>query len=187
MLIGRFLELSIPTERPLDSLEFYRQLGFTVATDTGADVSAQVVVSDGRLAIALCDQRTAQPTLVFACPGFSTRIDELERVGLIVDDVAIGEHTFNRLDGHIQNGPYLRLVEARHIRQLGISLRCWVGSEEISLAAYRANVSALEVVGIRGAVIRGIIWQWTYADERHDYVESVRAWRIVIGMGQFRV
>lgn len=156
MLIGHFLELSIPTERPLDSLEFYRQLGFTIATDTGADVSAQAVVSDGRLSIALCDRRTAQPTLVFACPGFSTRIDELERAGLIVDDVAIGEHTFNRLDGHIQNGPCLRLVEARTHSPVGQrpSLLGWF--DEISLAAQRANVSALEALGFVALASDGV-------------------------------
>jgi hypothetical protein len=156
VLIGRFLEFAIPTERPLESLEFYRQLGFKVATDTGADVSSQVVVSDGRLSIALCDRRTNQPTLVFVCPGFSSRIDQLERAGLIVDAAVIGEHTFNRLDGHIHNGPHLRLLEARThspVRQQP-SLLGWF--EDISLVTHRRDMSVLEALGFVALPSQGV-------------------------------
>jgi hypothetical protein len=156
VLLGRFLELAIPTARPLDSLEFYRQLGLSVASDTGADESTHVVVSDGRLSIALCDHRLRQPTLVFVCRGFAARIEPLEQAGLVVDEVAIGEHRFNRLDAHLRHGPHLRLVEARTHSPVAEQPSALGWFNEITVPASRMDVRSMESLGFVALECEGL-------------------------------
>jgi hypothetical protein len=112
-MLGRFLELVVPTPRPLDSLNFYCQLGFGVAADTGSEAATHVTVGDGRISIGFKEHGLSEPALVFVRPGFSNHLEELEQAGLLIDHIAVGDHAFNRLQGHLPGGLAIQLIEAR--------------------------------------------------------------------------
>jgi len=112
-MLGRFLEYAVPTSRLLESLDFYSQLGFATAADTGAAAERYVALGDGRLTVALHGSALEEPTLVFVCPGFIDEVERLEVAGLSIDWVSGGDHTFNRLEGRLPNGTPISLVDAR--------------------------------------------------------------------------
>ena len=112
-MLGRFLELSLPTSRILDSWHFYRRLGFTEAPAGEIWPHRYAVVTDGRLALGLHDAPLAGPVLTYVQPGLSGRLAALEAAGVRFQHCEVGEDTFNEALFASADGQHVRLVEAR--------------------------------------------------------------------------
>ena len=112
-MLGRFLEVSLPTTRILESWQFYQQLGFTSATVGEIWSHRYAVVTDGRLTIGLHETTLEGPTLSYVRPELSRHIGELGTVGIEFDTQVLGDDTFNEARFVAPAGQRVRLVEAR--------------------------------------------------------------------------
>jgi catechol 2,3-dioxygenase-like lactoylglutathione lyase family enzyme len=113
-MIGRFLEISVPAPDVQASLEFYESLGFEQATTSDTWSYPYAVVTDGRLFIGLHARVVESPVITFVLPQLARAIESLQGLGLIVDDVQLGDDTFNQATLHDASGHQsVRLLEAR--------------------------------------------------------------------------
>jgi hypothetical protein len=146
-MLGRFIELAVPSREPLASAEFYGKLGFSIAPDTGSVPSAHATFSDGRISLGLYEPSLEEPTLVFVRPDLARALEQFEEAGLIVDTAAIGDHAFNQIDGRIRSGLRVRIIEARTSSPVPPkpSLLGWF--EEISFPMVQPDTDGLESFG----------------------------------------
>jgi hypothetical protein len=113
-MLGRFLELSLPAPRILESWQFYQRLGFTSALVNETWRHSYSVVTDGRLAIGLHDGgAVAAPLLSYVLPELARQLPALEAHGLEFDRRALGDDTFNEAVFTTPDGQQVRLMEAR--------------------------------------------------------------------------
>ena len=146
-MLGRFIELAVPSREPLASAEFYGKLGFSIAPETGSVSSATATFSDGRISLGLYESSVQEPTLVFVRPDLARALEQFEDAGLIVDTAAIGDHAFNQIDGRIRGGLRVRIIEARTSSPVPQkpSLLGWF--EEISFPMVQPDTDGLESFG----------------------------------------
>ena len=112
-MLGRFLELSVPAPRILDSWHFYQRLGFASATVGEIWSHRYAVVSDGRIALGLHDIELEGPTLSYVLPDLGQRIAALEAAGIEFDSRVLGNEAFNEARFATPAGQHARLIEAR--------------------------------------------------------------------------
>lgn len=112
-MIGRFIELALPTEDILRSIGFYEQLGFRQLTTGDMWPYAYAVVSDGDICVGLHESELPGPLLSFVLPELATQIDELRSRGLHVQARRTGSDEFNEVTLRELDRHRLRLVEAR--------------------------------------------------------------------------
>jgi catechol 2,3-dioxygenase-like lactoylglutathione lyase family enzyme len=112
-MLGRFLELSLPAPRILESWQFYQQLGFGSATVGETWPHRYAVLTDGRVAIGLHDAALAGPTLSYVLPDLARHLAALERAGVAFEATTLGEGDFNVAHFVALDGQHGRLVEAR--------------------------------------------------------------------------
>jgi len=112
-MLGEFLELSLPTRDPLESLAFWQRAGFVSAPVGGARAHPYAVLSDGRFHVGLHQSDLAAPTLTFVHHGLREHAPKLEALGIVLDHFRFGTDCFNELSFLDPDGQRLCLVEAR--------------------------------------------------------------------------
>ena len=111
--IGRFLELGVRCDDVLESLHFYKTLGFT-ELETGDIIAHKyAVISDGELNIGLHDNEFDSPSITFVQPDLAKHARSMTDHGydftrMRLDEDVFNELTFRDLDGHA-----VTMVEAR--------------------------------------------------------------------------
>jgi hypothetical protein len=112
-MLGRFLELSLPTTRILESWQWYQRVGFVPATDGEIWSHRYAVVTDGRIAVGLHDAALDGPWLTWVLPGLATHVARLEGSGIEFDDLALGDDRFHEARFSTPDRHGARLLEAR--------------------------------------------------------------------------
>lgn len=113
-MLGRFLELSLPAHRILESWQFYQRLGFASLQVGEAWSHRYSVVTDGRIVIGLHDEGgVTAPLITYVLPDLARQLANLEAEGLEFDSRRIGDDTFNEALFTTPDGQQMRLVEAR--------------------------------------------------------------------------
>lgn len=113
LMFGRFLEISLHAPQIRDSLAFYESLGFVQAPVGEALAHPYAVVTDGRLFLGLHEQAIASPALTFVMPRLMQGIDQLERLGIELEDMQLGNEVFNRIGFRDPSGQRVNVFEAR--------------------------------------------------------------------------
>lgn len=112
-LLGRFLEFSVRTPDILESLAFYKALGFTELAISDVWQHKYAVVSDGEVSIGLHDRDFDSPSLTFVHPELAKYARNMTSHGLEFTVLNIDEDVFNELAFEDGNGHTVRLLEAR--------------------------------------------------------------------------
>lgn len=112
-MLGRFLEVSLPAPRTLESWQYYQALGFTSATVGEVWPHRYAVVTDGRVAIGLHDATLEGPTLSYVLPDLARHTGGLEAAGVEFESRVLGEDAFNEARFQGPGGVRARLIEAR--------------------------------------------------------------------------
>ncbi|MBS0394531.1 MAG: hypothetical protein JSR54_07890 [Proteobacteria bacterium] len=113
-MLGRFLELTLPTPRILESWQFYQRLGFSSAIVGETWSHRYSVVTDGRLVIGLHEEpAVAAPQLTYVLPELARHLPALEHLGIEFDRRQLADDTFNEAVFTAPDGQEVRLLEAR--------------------------------------------------------------------------
>lgn len=111
--LGRFLEFSVRAEDVLDSLAFYKALGFR-ELETGDIWSHRyAVVTDGLLNIGLHDRDFDAPAITFVRHELAKKARTMTDHGFDFRFMRLGEETFNELGLQDRDGHNVTMVEAR--------------------------------------------------------------------------
>ena len=110
---GRFLELSVPTSNVLESLAFYRSLGFAEWPTGDIRRWHYAVVSDGQIAIGLHQAGFEEPTLSFVRPELARQVRVLESLGHTFEWQRLGDDDFHEAALRAVDGQLIRMMEAR--------------------------------------------------------------------------
>lgn len=112
-MLGRFLEFGIATKDIRASVEFYERLGFTQAQTGDIWPHPYGVLTDGRVYIGLHQSRLDSPAMTFVRPEIAAHIPSLERAGVELSTLNLGNEVFNELAFRDPAGHTVRLLEAR--------------------------------------------------------------------------
>lgn len=112
-MLGRFLEVSVPASRILESWQFYQALGFRSATVGETWPHRYAVLTDGRLAIGLHEAGVDAPTLSYVLPDLARHLATLERAGVEFEAATLDDSAFNLAQFVAMDEQRARLVEAR--------------------------------------------------------------------------
>jgi hypothetical protein len=112
-MLGRFLELSLPAPRILESWEWYRRVGFVPATDREVWRHRSAVLTDGRIALGLHEEGLEEPLLTWVLPGLATAVRRLTDDGIEFESLVLGDEAFHEVRLRAPDGHGGRLVEAR--------------------------------------------------------------------------
>ena len=110
---GRFLELSVQTPDILDSLAYYKTLGFTELESGDVWPHKYAVVSDGVLCIGLHDQSIDTPTITFVHENRAKHARSMTDHGFDFRFMRLDEDVFNELGLADRDGHMVRMLEAR--------------------------------------------------------------------------
>lgn len=149
--LGRFLEIGIQTPDIRASVEFYERLGFTQARTGDIWPHPYGVMTDGRLCLGLHQARLDSPALTFVRPGIAGHVAALERAGVELSTVHVGDEVFNQAAFRDPAGQPVRLLEARTFSPADRSAlepsRCgafaWLGLPAADFAPVRSFWEAL--------------------------------------------
>ncbi|MEL6870001.1 MAG: hypothetical protein AAFO81_09395 [Pseudomonadota bacterium] len=109
---ARFLEIAITTDDVLQSLQFYRSLGFTELPVNDAWQYPYAVVSDGQVALGLHGLEKSSPLVTLTMPDVAPVALKLAESEFL-DSMHISEDDFDSVKLVDQDGHGLRIVEAR--------------------------------------------------------------------------
>ena len=112
-MLGQFLELSLSAEPLASAFEFYRALGFQPVTVGDQLAHPYVALSDGGIAIGLHGRPQEGPLLTFVRPQLRDYARALRRAGVALEQAALADDEFNRLEFADPNGQRIALLEAR--------------------------------------------------------------------------
>jgi len=112
-MLGRFLELSVHTPDILDSLNFYKSLGFTELEIGDIWSHKYAVVSDGEVCIGLHDRVFDSPALTFVHHELAQRARRMSDHGFDFSFLKIDEDVFNELGFPDRDGNMVTMLEAR--------------------------------------------------------------------------
>jgi catechol 2,3-dioxygenase-like lactoylglutathione lyase family enzyme len=112
-MFGRFLEISLYAPEIRDSLAFYESLGFVQAPVGEALDYPYAVVTDGRLFLGLHGKGIASPALTFVMPRLMHGMEQLEQLGIELEDLQLGNEVFNRVSFRDPSGQSVNVFEAR--------------------------------------------------------------------------
>jgi hypothetical protein len=111
--IGRFLEFSVRTPDILESLHFYKTMGF-VELDIGEVWQHKyAVVSDGELNIGLHDREFDAPAITFVQQDIAKHARSMNDHGFNFSFMQINEDAFNELRFSDHDGHMVTMLEAR--------------------------------------------------------------------------
>jgi catechol 2,3-dioxygenase-like lactoylglutathione lyase family enzyme len=133
-MLGRFLELSVPAPRILESWQWYQRVGFVPATAGEAWTHRYAVVTDGRIAVGLHDTAPEGPRLTWVLPSLATQVARLEGSGIDFDELTLGDDRFHEARFMTPDRHAARLLEARTYSMPAATPRAPLGwFEEIAL------------------------------------------------------
>ena len=93
--IGRFLELSVHAPDILESLSFYKSLGFIELEINDVWKHKYAVVSDGEINIGLHSRERDSPAISFVQPDLAKRVISMTDHGFEFTVMKLSEETFN--------------------------------------------------------------------------------------------
>lgn len=111
--IGTFLEFGVRTDDILQSLSFYKSLGFTELESSDVFAHKYAVVSDGELHIGLHDTEFDSPAVTFVQPDLATHARSMTDHGFEFTHMRLDEDVFNELAFKDRDGHTITMVEAR--------------------------------------------------------------------------
>jgi hypothetical protein len=112
-VLGRFLEFSVPTPDIIDSLGFYRQLGFHELETSDVWSHRYAVVSDGELCIGLHGEPVEQPMLTFVQRDIAMEARSMTDAGFEFEYLRTDEDQFNEVGFLTPDGQLVSMIEAR--------------------------------------------------------------------------
>lgn len=110
---GQFLELGVRTPDILESLGFYKLLGFTELETGDVYDHKYAVVSDGDVSIGLHDCEMNSPQLTFVHPDLARHARSMSDHGFDFERLVLEEDLFNELEIKDRDGNAVRMIEAR--------------------------------------------------------------------------
>lgn len=111
--IGRFLEFSVQTSDILESLNFYKTLGFVELEIGDMWPHRYAVVSDGELAIGLHEREFDAPAITFVKPDLAKSARRMGNHGYKFDYMQLGDESFNELRFADRDKHAIIMLEAR--------------------------------------------------------------------------
>ena len=111
--IGRFLEFSVQTPNILESLNFYKSLGFTELASNDVYSHKYAIVSDGELNIGLHDTEFDSPAVTFVQQDLAQHARSMADLGYDFNYLRLDEDVFNELSFRDLDGHAVSMVEAR--------------------------------------------------------------------------
>ena len=111
--IGHFLEFSVQTPDILESLGFYKSLGFTELESNDVYSHKYAIVSDGELNIGLHDTEFDSPAVTFVQPDLAQHARSMTKHGYDFSYLRLDEDVFNELGFQDLDGHAVSMVEAR--------------------------------------------------------------------------
>jgi hypothetical protein len=111
--LGRFLEFSVHTPDILDSLGFYKLLGFTELEIGDVWTHRYAVVTDGVLCIGLHDRVFDAPAISFVQQDLAKRGRAMADHGFDFSFMRLDEDVFNELGLADRDGHMITMLEAR--------------------------------------------------------------------------
>lgn len=112
-MLGQFLEFSVRTPAILDSLAFYKLIGFRELEIGEVWSHKYAVVSDGELCIGLHDRDFNAPALTFVLQNLAREARSMTDHGFSFDYLKIDEDEFNELGFADPDGHAVSMIEAR--------------------------------------------------------------------------
>ncbi len=112
-MLGRWLEFSVHAPDILDSLAFYKALGFTELETGDMWPHAYAVVSDGELCIGLHDRNFDSPALTFVRRNLGKHARRMADHGFEFSFMQLDEDVFNELRFVDRDGNVVAMIEAR--------------------------------------------------------------------------
>lgn len=112
-MASRFLEFGVEVPDILESLHFYRSLGFTELGAGEVWRYKYAVVTDGALVIGLHEQPLASPVVTLVQPSLRRHVLALQDAGTEFEFTRLGEEEFNCALLRDPGGLAVLLVEAR--------------------------------------------------------------------------
>lgn len=112
-MLGRFLEISIATPDILESLNFYKQLGFHELETGDVWPHRYAVVSDGEICIGLHDLEFESPATTFVHHEVAKSARSMSDHGFDFSYLRVDEDTFNELGFTDRDGHLITMIEAR--------------------------------------------------------------------------
>ena len=111
--IGRFLEFSVRTPDILESLHFYKTLGFVELEIGDMWPHKYAVVSDGELNIGLHDRVFDAPAITFVQQDIAKHARSMTDHGFEFSFMQLNEDAFNELGFPDRDGHMITMLEAR--------------------------------------------------------------------------
>ena len=112
-MLGKYLEFSVHSPDILESLGFYKALGFTELETGDVWPHEYAVVSDGDICIGLHNRVFDSPALTFVQQDLARHARSMTDHGFDFSFLRIDEDVFNELGFTDRDGHMITLVEAR--------------------------------------------------------------------------
>ena len=111
--LGRFLEFSVRTPNIVDSLSYYKTLGFAELETGDVWTHKYAVVSDGILCIGLHDRVFDAPAITFMQPDLAKHARSMSDHGFDFSFMRLDDEHFNELGLTDRDGHMVTMLEAR--------------------------------------------------------------------------
>lgn len=111
-MAARFLEISLQSADVIESIRFYRKLGFRELPTGDIWQHAYAVVTDGRVCIGLHGREPAGPTLTMVMRNLADTVRRIES-GVEVTEATLDDDAFNEVLLSDRDHHRLALLEAR--------------------------------------------------------------------------
>ena len=111
--IGQFLEFGVAAPDILESLHFYKTLGFTELETADVFPHKYAVVSDGELSIGLHEREFDSPAVTFVQQDLAKHARSMTDHGYDFRFLRLDEDVFNELGFRDRDGHAVAMVEAR--------------------------------------------------------------------------
>jgi hypothetical protein len=121
--VGRFLEFSVRTPQILDSLGYYKILGFTESSIGDVWTHKYAVVGDGVLCIGLHDREFDAPAITFVQQDLAKHARAMTDHGFDFTFMHLDEDVFNEMGLADRDGNRITMVEARTFSTTDESVR----------------------------------------------------------------
>ena len=112
-MLGRFLEFSAHSADILDSLGFYKALGFSELEIGDTWPHKYAVVSDGDICIGLHGREFDSPAATFVHQDLAPHARSMADHGFEFSELRVGEDVFNELAFADRDGNTVSMIEAR--------------------------------------------------------------------------
>ena len=112
-MLGQFLEFSVQAPDIIESLAFYKTLGFSELESGDVWPHKYAVVSDGHLCIGLHDRESEEATLTFVHRDLAKHARAMSDHGFDFNLLKIDTDVFNELGFRDRDGHMISMIEAR--------------------------------------------------------------------------